>query len=428
MSARSIFSAIVLGFAFCPALAFAQVRTDVVPEVANSNFAFAAVTNATAYVRSGPAESYYACMKLSKGSPLTVVGYKFEWLKVLPPEGSFSYVAKQYVDKGEGSIGKIKTDNVNVRAGSKLYTVKSAVQCKLNKDDEVTILGEAEEFYMIKPPPGAYFYVSQRVVEKVKQLAGAATQPAGNGNVASAERTRPPQIEVIGPSTTRPADATEIVAEPPKEAVAERAKAESEFDRLEAAFNGLAGTPIDQQPIPDLLTSFEKLSKNESLPASMFRIVEQRIRQLNAKNKIREEVLATMAKQEELRRKADVATRERQALEEKMNARLQVYTALGNLEASTFQPGGVTLYRITDPATGRTQCYVRSNDPKTPNFIGKFVGVRGELGTDPQISLQVVELTEITEVNPELVNTKITARVVPPSLRRGAGETAKTDQ
>jgi hypothetical protein len=88
-------------------------------------------------------------------------------------------------------------------------------------------------------------------------------------------------------------------------------------------------------------------------------------------------------------------------------------------------PSGATLYRVTDPANGRTQCYVRSSDPKFPQLLGQFVGVRGELITDAQLSFKVVEATSANVIDPARVNNGITAKVIPPSLSKGA-ETANT--
>jgi uncharacterized protein YgiM (DUF1202 family) len=78
--------------------AWAQEQPIVeVPTARNSVIGEIAGTSVN--VRSGPAESYYPTMQLSKGDKVTVVGHKFDWLKILPPEGSFSYIAKIYVDR-----------------------------------------------------------------------------------------------------------------------------------------------------------------------------------------------------------------------------------------------------------------------------------------------------------------------------------------
>src|SRR5581483_4002228 len=53
------------------------------PDSENARFKVAGVVNANAVqVRSGPGAGYYATMKLDKGANVTVVGTKFEWLKI----------------------------------------------------------------------------------------------------------------------------------------------------------------------------------------------------------------------------------------------------------------------------------------------------------------------------------------------------------
>src|ERR1700712_264376 len=84
---------------FSPALLHAE-DTEPKTDVENSKFQFAGVINANAvFVHSGPSENDYPTMKLDHGAAVTVVGIRFDWLKVLPPEGSFCYVAKAYVEK-----------------------------------------------------------------------------------------------------------------------------------------------------------------------------------------------------------------------------------------------------------------------------------------------------------------------------------------
>ena len=59
------------------------------PGIENSKYQADGLINANAvYVRSGASDNDYPVMKLDKGAPVHVVGMKFEWLKIAPPEGS----------------------------------------------------------------------------------------------------------------------------------------------------------------------------------------------------------------------------------------------------------------------------------------------------------------------------------------------------
>src|SRR3954467_12862489 len=103
--------------------------TPITPEqAANSNNAAIGEINAdNVYVRSAAGENYYPTMKLARGTKVTVVGEKFDWLKIVPPDGSFCYVAKAYVDKGPGETAKANRADVNVRAGGVLNTLKTTI-------------------------------------------------------------------------------------------------------------------------------------------------------------------------------------------------------------------------------------------------------------------------------------------------------------
>src|SRR5438477_310370 len=123
------------------------VETQV--EVESAKNSAPGIINANSvYVRCGPAESYYPTMKLDKGARVTVVGMKSEWLKIVPPDGSFCYISKAFVDRnGDGSAGKVNKDSVNVRAGSTVNALKVVPLCQLSVGMEVKILGEQDEYF-----------------------------------------------------------------------------------------------------------------------------------------------------------------------------------------------------------------------------------------------------------------------------------------
>src|SRR3954468_11900318 len=148
MARRISIPALVVIAAF--ALMSRAMAQDVPPEIENAKNSAVGTINADAvYVRSGAGDNYYPTMKVNTGTQVTVVGVKFDWLKCLPPEGSFCYVAKVYVDKAAGDTGTINKDDVNVRAGSSLNAMKTTVQGKLTQGQSVKILGEQDEYYKI---------------------------------------------------------------------------------------------------------------------------------------------------------------------------------------------------------------------------------------------------------------------------------------
>jgi hypothetical protein len=252
-------------------------------EVPNARYSFIGIVNGSAVaVRCGPSESYYPTLRLNKGDHVVAVGYKFDWLKIVPPKGSFSYVATMYVHREPGSSSASVTGtNVRVYAGSSLNQVKSQKQLELNAGDKVTILGEAEEFYKIAPPEGAYLYVSKRFVDPVRQATaheletpvapagahetGSAAGASAAGEIRPLDHTAAGAAEPAagagmgaGAAASAPqGEATELVpatpsAEAPAPAPAATGKASEELARLNIDFEAVQKQPIGERSLGEL--------------------------------------------------------------------------------------------------------------------------------------------------------------------------------
>jgi len=132
----------------------------------------AEVIGSDVYVRSGPGTAYYFCGKLSGTKRVTVVGSKLGWSKIVPPEGSFSWISKTYVriDPTNPSMGIVTGDLVRVWAGSESVEPmrSSSQQTKLNGGDIVKLMGEEKgDYYKIAPPPGAHLWISSQFLKYV---------------------------------------------------------------------------------------------------------------------------------------------------------------------------------------------------------------------------------------------------------------------
>src|SRR5580658_2045238 len=167
------------------------------PDVANSKYQIDGVINVdSVYVRSGPGEGYYPTQELTKNAAVTVVGIKFDWLKILPPQGSFSYVGSVFVDRaGDSSVGKINRNDVNIRAGSTVNAMKTTVQTRLNAGNEVEIIGKEEEYLKIKPPAGAYLYVKKDLVTISRPAVAATPAPTPPIQVSPPVAANPSPVE-----------------------------------------------------------------------------------------------------------------------------------------------------------------------------------------------------------------------------------------
>ena len=415
------------------------------PPVENSRNSAECVINAdNVYVRSGAGDNYYPTMKLNKGAKVVVIGEKFDWLKIMPPEGSFSYVGKHFIDKKENGVGIVNRENVNVRAGSTQTTIKTTVQSQLAPGQEVKILDEVEEYYKIAPPPDAAVYVKKDLVDVLRVMpqvakAGAAEQtvtPPAPGTLETP--THPPIAEKPSdegatppagvPLDQPPASTAEQIAagnastQPTQVASGQAAPAtqptaEITFDKLEKDFDAASGKPIEQQPVAEMLKSYETLIKDPQLPESMRRVADYRTQVLKARAEARNDFVAMQKKQEETKQKIQALQAEREEIAQQIQKNdVKIYTAVGTIRTSSIQQGGGTLYRLTDPQNGRTVCYIRSDDPKYGGMIGKFIGVKGDLSTDPSLGLKVVTPTEVADVDPNQLFRGIGSQIVPPSL------------
>jgi hypothetical protein len=457
MSARSLLQALVISTAtigFVPAL-HAQdsaPAAPATPEVDTAKYQVEGEINANAvYIRSGASENDYACLKLDKGSHVTVVGIKFEWLKIVPPDGSFCYVAKAFVDRrNDGGVGRTNAE-LRVRVGSQLNDLNNKVAMSLPANSDVNIIGEKDEYFKIKPPAGVFMYVNKQYVDLVKVAGpteGAGGTPnANNGatandQTAGAPTTAPTGTQVAGsaPTPTNPPTGTENTGAAPTtgEAVAAGnpstqptvdpiTEATVAFDKLENDLTAANTKSLEEQPTAQLLEGYQKVAANTALPESMRRIAEFRIASLKVRNEDREKYVALKKSQEESKQKQMALKAEQQEIQEKIEQNgVTYYAAVGTLRVSSIQQGNGTLYRLTDPGTGRTLVYLRSNDPKLGAFTGQFIGVKGDVASDSSLSLKVIAPTAFEAVDQTKVGGQVAAQILPPSLTSNTSQ-AKTE-
>jgi uncharacterized protein YgiM (DUF1202 family) len=438
-----VVSAPVACFAEVASNASATPQDEVVAQVDTGKAQVPCVVNADAVVvRSGPGENYYPTMKLDKGAKVTVVGHKFGWLKVVPPEGSFSYIGKAFVTRnGDGTTGKVSANDVRVRAGSALNEMVSIVQSQLSTGTEVQIIGEKNEFFLIKPPAGAFVYVSEKYLDPIPQ--GAAEQPqvaqndqnnggagpapmptdTGTATQAPVENAgaapAPTGEQVAGGATTQPSPTGEQVAAGAPTTQPNTQTADAQFDALEAEFKTMSDKPIEEQNVAELTASYQKLIASPELPESMKRIADYRVKMLGLRAEAKAEFAKAKEMQAEAAKRQQVLQAEREELAEQIKkTEVIVYAAVGTLQTSSLQSGtGGLLYRLTDPATSRTIVYIRADDSsKYGAMIGKFIGVKGEVTGESALQMKVVVPTEAKEIDPNTLYRTAAAQIVPPSM------------
>jgi SH3-like domain-containing protein len=420
------------------------------PDVENSKFQISGVINANAvYVRSGPSENDYVTTKLDKGAAVTVVGERFNWLKVVPPPGSFCYVGKAFVNRaGNGTIGQV-TSTLNVRIGSDQNQLKAKIATKLEPGQKVEIIGEQDEYFLIKPPADVYLYVSKQFVDPIKPVVQEDTKPPErtkpgdstpeNGLVETrtpTDRPAPPERPTEAPNITAGAPTTQAsdpvadkTPEPPAATQPAVAALEAEFERLEARYGEITQKPLDEQPVDELLEGYKKLASSSDLPESLRRICDFKAGVLSHRIELKKDLLGARQIQEDMKQKQAALKGEQKDLEELVKrSQIQIYTAVGTLRTSTLQQGEQTLYRLTDPANSRSVVYLRTSDNRLGQYVGQFLGVRGDLEPESPLGMKIISVTGFENVNPTKVGQSVAAQFVPPSLLPGRNGNADINE
>ena len=233
-------------------------------------------------------------------------------------------------------------------------------------------------------------------------------QPA-NGQpsapLAAAPATQPSGQTASGTPTTQPAVA---VAQP---------STEERFADYESRFVDLSKQPLVDQKIGELTGLYQSIAKADDLSDTLKQVVQLRIATLQARSESQTKMVAAKKMEKDMAEKQLALQAEQQELQERLRQTdVQIFEAVGTLQASSLQVGSGTLYRLTDPGTGRTVIYIRSNDPKITGLLGQFIGVKGDPTSDPQLSLRVINPTDAKVVDPDKVNGSVAAEIIPPSM------------
>ena len=420
------------------------------PEVENSPFTFAGeVKSDGTLVNSGASDQDYPVLKLSKGTRLTVVGIRNDWLKIVPPEGAFCLIPQAYVNRrGNGNVGRVDM-KATIRIGSALTQAKHKVPMQLDPGTEVQILGEVDEYYKITPPEGVYVYVNKAFVVPVKRLdenAGAANAsmaaaPAGDatssaeasGNAAATTAadsgvamTQTPANPLPGaPNGDRftvrgSSDDAAATTKPTADlATADQVRElQEKLVALEDRFGAASKQEITEQPVAELMTDYQALLDNPALPPNARRVAEYRVQTLKLRKETLAQYLATKQMQAEIAKKQDALRDEQAKLQQEVAENsVKRYAAIGLLKSSTLRAGDQALYRLIDPASGRTIVYVR---PAAGQGIGpgldQFVAVKGTVVTDDAMRITYVTPEAFEAADPRQVNRKIFAEYAPPSM------------
>ena len=179
----------------------------------------AVVNKEQAFVASGyGSDSHVQTTKLKRGDRVTVVRQDFSgWYMIEPPEGSFSWIRQDFVERRGGNTAIVNSDDAIDWIGSNVEQSGLKIFHKLSRGERVDILGERDfhkgsevvPMFKIRPPRGEYRYINRRDVVKASEYQG---QP---NLLTNSEADRPAGISLSAPEVDPFADSTSPAAAGP---------------------------------------------------------------------------------------------------------------------------------------------------------------------------------------------------------------------
>jgi uncharacterized protein YgiM (DUF1202 family) len=350
----------------------------------------AEITGDNVYVRSGPGTNFYDCGKLNKGDKVKIMRKQFSWARIVPPQGSFSWISMQYVniDPDNTTVGTVTGDRVRVYAGSDHVEPlhSTTLQGKLDRGDKVKLLGEQmDDYYKIDPPSFAYLWVSINFTKPLPVKLPEVVTPT----------VEPPTTEptVIKP-TTEPNEVPEEVAPEPvsPETMLERYRALQKQVQTERT------KPIEKQNYTEIKKALIEIAENKAAgkAARYAEYVLKQIKDLELVLAVNKEVRLQNEQLKSIREKIEKsrATRKAKFID------LGSYAVVGKLQTfTTYGPGH---YRIID-GSGKTVCYALPSGPisqtELSKLIGRKVGLVGTIEPHRQTKSALVRFTKIAELD-----------------------------
>jgi len=340
----------------------------------------ARITGNRVNIRCGPGTNYYSCNIANKNNRVIVVGRKFGWSQIVPPDGSFSWISKQYttIDPNNNRIGIVTGDNVRVYAGSKdLQPMRSTrVQLKLNQADKVSLLGEEkEQYYKIAPPEGAYLWVFSQYIEPI----GPVGQASAYVKPAAAEDS------VIGKTET-----------------AGEAGNLKKFYSLQRLFNAQREKPIEEQDYSQIKGPLREIANLKDAPKAA-KYAQFTLEQIE-RCQLARDIGKQMKLQDDRLRQTKLRIKEAYDATKTKIVDSGKFAVVGQFQTSIVYgaEGKIRYYRVLDEK-GATICYaVPAGLPeniKLRDFAGKKVGLTGSIEPHKETGSALVRFTEITRLN-----------------------------
>lgn len=347
----------------------------------------AQVTGENVLVRSGPGTQQYQCGRLNRGDTVQVLGQQNGWARIVPPPGSFSWIAMQYVTVNlrDPSIGMVTGDGVRIYAGSDLVSPmhSTAKQSELKRGEKVKLMGEEKDgYFKIVPPKDAVLYVSSHYLESVTPASKPEVGIPAKPSVAVSEPNEPNQVAAAGGPN-----------EPPSGFL-------RSFYALQDQVTAEAKKPLTEQDYTAIKKALKELPQGAD-PNKAARYTKFLLQRIEAYELVKQ-VNADLKQQDKQLQMAN--TRIDQARQAKLSeiGKNKIYTVLGTLkESAIFNEALSKRYRVVDDQ-GKTLCYAEATgniaNQDLSKFIGKKVGLVGTITAQPELASALVKFTQIDAV------------------------------
>ncbi len=407
------------------------------------------------YVRSGAAESYYPFFKVNRGDLMKVTGEKFGWTRVSIAGPAFAeafgYIKhargdtsrfRVSADGGTGTtLGRVDILAPNLDAGNQPKDSWKTL-IRLEADQTVRVIETSdlgqEIVHKVSLPAAATGWISSQFVPHASaedtelfkgMLAGKIEAPkptpAPNPNakkptdaVASNAGNNTGTVQPPTDSSQTPGGATSVLAggastdaggaivpEPTATAPAVTVvpqpvkHAAPTYADLELRFAELKMEPLETAEVVPMHDLYATLAKDNPNDRALQRRCDVRMRQLNIWGELQAKKQEVASAQEKMKSSAEEATAVRDALE-----RSAEYTAVGRIASSTIYDGTSLpkLFRIQDPATGRTIAYLKPDaEYSLANRVDMIVGIVGDKVYDETLRLNIITPRRIESLSPE---------------------------
>lgn len=390
--------AIVLIASICPAQDKAAPDKPATPYVAE-------IIGTDVYVRSGPGTAYYFCSKLNEPVRVIVTGQTYGWSKIVPPDGSFSWISKNYVkvDPDNPTIGFVTGDAVRVWAGSD-YEVpmrSSSLQTKLDKDNIVTIIAQQDQsdYYKIAPPAGAHLWISTQYLKYVGSVPKAEPvklPPRPQTETGTQPKAKPKKVE----KTTTPAIKVDKTTEEPK-LLSSEDKLVKQCHNIEEKIKAEALKPLAEQNYEIIKKDLKPVAEDPKTGKAQLyaKYLLDRISGIELAIAVSDEVKRQDAELDKIRAKIK-KNRDEQLKDVPSLDRFVITGILKPSQIFTAQVRQKRYLIVNDE--GKIQCYAipagKSVDAGIQNLINRKVGLVGKVTNDPKSPVSLIQFTQAVEL------------------------------